>query len=122
MSSMGKKYDEILKHYYSNITLGTMQKEVLWNPYGIKYKSEFYYSKSQKQKCILKVFNPKRVSSLAFSINSHTFNPDMTGYSAKVLGMDITKYLKDGVNTVVFEPLDTKDKNKTVTYQIEVGN
>lgn len=46
----------------------------------------------------------------------------MTGYSAKVLGMDITKYLKDGVNTVVFEPLDTKDKNKTVTYQIEVGN
>ena len=122
MASLGKKYDEILKHYYSNITLGTMQKEVSYNPYSILYKSEFYYSKSSHQKCILKVTNPKRVSSLKFSINSHNFNPDMSSYSARVLGMDITKYLKDSFNTVVFEPLDIKDKSKTVSYQIEVVN
>ena len=122
MASLGKKYDEILKHYYSSITLGTMHKEVAYNPYQIQYKSEFYRPKNSKQRYILKVSNPKRVSTIKFSINSHNFNPDMTGYSAKVLGMDITKYLKDGVNTVIFEPLDAKDKSKTLTYQIEVIN
>ena len=122
MASLGKKYDEILKHYYSSITLGTMHKEVAYNPYQILYKSEFYRPKNSKQRYILKVSNPKRVSTIKFSINSHNFNPDMTGYSAKVLGMDITKYLKDGVNTVIFEPLDAKDKSKTLTYQIEVIN
>ncbi len=122
MAQMGKKYDEILKHYYSGITLGTMQKEVLYNPYNIEYKTEFYYQKSSAKDVILKVVNPKRVSSLNFRINEHTFSPDMSGYSAKTLGMDITKYLVNGVNQIVFSPLSEKDKSKSITFQIEVGN
>ena len=45
----------------------------------------------------------------------------MTGYSAKTLGMDITKYLVNGVNKIVFSPLSEKDKAKSITFQIEVG-
>ncbi len=122
MAQLGKKYDEILKHYYSGITLGTMQKQVVYNPYNLEYKTEFYYQKSSGQNVILKVVNPKRVSSLNFKINEHDFNPDMSGYSAKTLGMDITKYLVNGVNQVVFLPLSEKDKSKTITFQIEIGN
>ena len=121
MAQMGKKYDDILKHYYSGITLGTMQKEVLYNPYNLEYKTEFYYKKSSGESVILKVINPKKVSSLNFKINEHSFNPDMTGYSAKTLGMDITKYLVNGVNKIVFSPLSEKDKAKSITFQIEVG-
>ena len=121
MAQMGKKYDDILKHYYSGITIGTMQKEVLYNPYNLEYKTEFYYKKSSGESVILKVINPKKVSSLNFKINEHSFNPDMTGYSAKTLGMDITKYLVNGVNKIVFSPLSEKDKAKSITFQIEVG-
>lgn len=122
MAQNGKTYDDILKHYYSGIHLGTMKKEVLHNPYSIEYKTEFYYYKASKKKCILKVTNSKKISKLAFKINSTEFNPDMTGYSAKTLGMDITKYLVEGSNTIVFLPLDSKDKGKSVKFQIEIGN
>ena len=122
MAQMGKKYDDILKHYYSGIALGTMQKEVLYNPYNLEYKTEFYYKKSSGESVILKVINPKKVSSLNFKINENSFNPDMTGYSAKTLGMDITKYLVNGVNQIVFSPLSEKDKNKSVIFQVEIGN
>ena len=122
MAQMGKKYDDILKHYYSGIALGTMQKEALYNPYNLEYKTEFYYKKSSGESVILKVINPKKVSSLNFKINENSFNPDMTGYSAKTLGMDITKYLVNGVNQIVFSPLSEKDKNKSVIFQVEIGN
>lgn len=122
MAQMGKKYDDILKHYYSGITIGTMQKEVLYNPYNLEYKTEFYYKKSSGESVILKVINPKKVSSLNFKINENSFNPDMAGYSAKTLGMDITKYLVNGVNQIVFSPLSEKDKNKSVIFQVEIGN
>ncbi len=121
MAQTGKKYGDILKHYYSGITLGTMQKEVLYNPYNLEYKTEFYYQKSSGESVILKVINPKRVSSLSFKINEHTFNPDMSEYNAKTLGMDITKYLVNGTNQIVFSPLSEKDKAKSITFQIEIG-
>ena len=121
MAQMGKKYDDILKHYYSGITLKKKKKEVLYNPYNLEYKTDFYYQKSSGENVVLKVVNPKRVSSLNFKINEHVFSPDMTGYSAKTLGMDITKYLVNGVNKVVFSPLSEKDKVKSITFQIEVG-
>ncbi len=122
MAQNGKKYDEILKHYYSSITLGTMKKEVLYNPYGIEYKTSFYYPEDKGQNAILKVYNPKKASDIKFKINSKEFNSDMTKYSAKTLGMDITKYLKEGLNEIVFEPLGERDKAKSVTFQVEIGN
>lgn len=122
MAQLGKKYDEILKHYYSSITLGTMKKEVLYNPYGIEYKTSFYYPEDKGQNAILKVYNPKKASDIKFKINSKEFNSDMTKYSAKTLGMDITKYLKEGLNEIVFEPLGERDKAKSVTFQVEIGN
>lgn len=122
MAQLGKKYDEILKHYYSSITLGTMKKEVLYNPYGIEYKTSFYYPEDKGQNAILKVYNPKKASDIRFKINSKEFNSDMTKYSAKTLGMDITKYLKEGLNEIVFEPLGERDKAKSVTFQVEIGN
>lgn len=120
MAQSGYNFAQILKHYYSKITLGTMKKEVFYNPYLIEYKTEFYWDKKAFNKAILKVDNHKRVSKVKFRVNSQTFETDMNSYSAKNLGMDITKYLKEGLNTVVFEPLEEKDANKSITYQIEV--
>ena len=122
MAQNGRTFDEILKHYYSSITLGTMEKEVLYNPYGIEYKTSFYYPQNSKQKVLLKVKNPKKASSVAFKINGKEFDSDMTKYSAKTLGMDITKYIEKGVNEIVFSPLNEKDKAKSITFQIEIGS
>ena len=68
------------------------------------------------------MYNPKKASDIKFKINSKEFDSDMTRYSAKTLGMDITKYLKEGLNEIVFEPLGDKDKAKSVTFQVEIGN
>ena len=121
MAQNGKTFDEILKHYYTSISLGTMQNEVFYNPYGIEYKTEFYYSKEMFKKCILKLDNGKKISSLNFRINDEIFTPDMSNYRGKMLGMDITKYLKDGVNSIVFAPLEEKDKTKSAVFQIEMS-
>ena len=122
MAQNGKTFDEILKHYYSSITLGTMEKEVLYNPYGIQYKTGFYYPANSKQKVLLKVKNPKRASGIEFKINGKEFDSDMSKYSAKTLGMDITKYVTEGVNEIVFSPLSEKDKTKSITFQVEIGS
>lgn len=120
MAQNGKKFDTILKHYYSGISIGTMKNEVFYNPYNVNYKTTFYFSKKMFSSAVLKVDNEKRVSKLDFTINNEHFAPDMTGYSSKMLGMDITNYLKEGENTVEFKALDLKDKGKTVVFQIDL--
>ena len=48
LSAQGVGYDEILKHYYSGITLGTMPKKVSYNNYNQNYVQNFYINISDK--------------------------------------------------------------------------
>lgn len=119
MAQNGMGFDEILKHYYSGIVLGTMKKEVAYNPYSLKYKTDFYYAPNLGN-YELYIENPKKVQDLTFSINSKVYNLDGEKYNSTTLVVDITKYLENGLNSIVFEPLSEKDKTKTIMYQIKV--
>ena len=39
--------------------------------------------------------------------------------SKKVVKINITDYLKEGQNSIVFAPLNVKDKNKYVIYRVK---
>ena len=52
-------------------------------------------------------------------INDYEFNETATISNNQLIKMDITQYLKQGVNTVLFPSLDSVYKNKYITFRIE---
>ena len=147
LASYGVNYENILKHYYTGINLGTLPKIVSYNNIGLDYVQEFYFDKKQNRedkfenpnrsplkkelkrilkqndelKCYLVIENPSKVSKIEFFINGYYFSPDTKGFNKKNLKTDITDYLADGNNKVIFKPLHEKDKNKTLKFYIEIG-
>lgn len=119
LSKSGKKFPYILKHYYSGITLGTLVKSVNYNEYNMSYKTDFYFNPNTFKTVNLYVKNPKKASEFPFKINNYDFS-DTKEMSANFISkMDITQYLKTGLNTISFKPLSLNNKGKTVEYRIE---
>ena len=119
MAKSGKKYPQILNHYYTDIHLSTMPKKVLYNDYNISYKTEFYYDKTEFKNVYLLINNSRNVSHLPFKINDYEFSDTTQIIKNKVSKIDITDYLKDGINIVDFEPLSKENKGKTAIYRVE---
>ncbi len=149
LSAQGVGYDEILKHYYSGITLGTMPKKVSYNNYNQNYVQNFYINISDKgtagalpgniesnplkeeiitlynaskaaNKYILNIDNEKKPSEIEFYVNKTRFTPSTKGLYGKIITMDITKYLENGKNTITFVPLKEADKDKTIYFWVEI--
>jgi len=119
MAKMGRKYPEILNHYYSNINLSTMPRKVLYNDYNISYKTEFYFDKSEFKKAYLLINNSRNVNHLPFKINDYEFSDTSMITKNKVSKIDITDYLINGLNVVDFEPLSRENKGKYAIYRVE---
>ncbi len=146
LSSYGVDYENILKHYYKGISLGTIKKSVLYNEAGINYVQEFYFNKKNKIKgnfenpsksplkkeinkllenkkpvCYLTIENPNRISKIEFYINDYYFSPDTSSFNKKIIVSDITKFLVDGKNKIIFKPLNEKDKKKSAAFYLTFG-
>jgi len=149
LSHQGIGYDEILKHYYTGITLGTMPKKVSYNNYNQNYVQTFYIDISNKgtagvlpasikdnplkeeitalynaskarNKYILNIDYEKRPSEVEFYVNKTRFCPSNKGLYGRILTMDITKYLENGKNTITFVPLKEADKEKSIYFWVEI--
>lgn len=117
LAAQGSSYGDILRHYYTGITLGTMPITV--DTSAKTYKINF--AGSERQKYYLKFENTKRLSGFDFTINSTTFNPDMSTFEPKVLSFDITKYLnQNGINEILISPLPMRDRGKSTRVWVEV--
>ena len=146
LSSYGVSFQNILKHYYKGIYLGTIPKNVSYNEINMNYVQEFYFKKKEdssknalnpsksplknelkellkedKNHCYLIIENPDKVSNLAFFINDFYFNPEVSGFNKKYIKTEITNFLTDGKNKIIFKPLDEKDKKKTVKFYLIFG-
>lgn len=146
LSSYGVGYENILKHYYKGITIGTLKKNVSYNSANINYIQEFYFKKKnnskgsflnpsksplkkeinellddKKPKCFLTIENQDKVSRIEFFINNYYFCPDTSLFKKKVLKTDITNFLAEGKNKVVFKPLSENDRKKTVKFYLTFG-
>lgn len=122
MAKKGKKYPEILNHYYTNIELSTIPKTVYYNDYNICYNSEFYYEPGIYNNIYLFINNQKNVSEFNFKINDIEFNDTSSFAHNRLIKINITQYLKEGLNIISFEPLSIKNKGKTIEYQVEFVN
>ena len=116
MASKGHSFIDILKHYYTDITIGTIPVTV--GSSGVGAKINFYHEK--KYKVYLKIDNSKRIKELNFFINEDEFRPSLSMFSAKILFFDITDFLKKGDNVIDIKPLSNKDLEKTISAWIEV--
>ncbi len=119
LAKNGKKYPEILKFYYTGISLSTIPKNVSHNNYDIKYATQFYFDSKAFKKAYIIIENKRGVVEFPFKINDYEFNETATISNNQLIKMDITQYLKQGVNTVLFPPLDSVYKNKYITFRIE---
>ena len=120
MAKSGKKYPEILHFYYTDINISTIPKTVLYNEYNISYKSEFYFDKKTFNEAYIVIDNKKHVSEFPFKINEYDFSNTKEISNNELLKMNITQYLKQGLNCVEFLPLSAQNKGKFVTYRIEL--
>ena len=119
LAKAGKKYPEILKHYYTDINISTHPLTVLYNEYNVWYKTDFYFDKNVYKSAYLYINNHKGTSEFPFKINDLEFNNTREISGNKVVKIDITQYLKNGTNTISFAPLTRENKGKYVIYRVE---
>ena len=119
MAKLGRKYPEILNHYYSDINLSTMPKTVLYNEFNTTYKTEFYFDNEIFKEAYLIIDNSKNVSNFPFKINEFEFLDTSLASKNRLTKINITQYLKNGSNVINFAPLVRENRNKFIIYRVE---
>ena len=111
MASDGKKFDDILQHYYTGIAIGTF-------PVELTSKSDIitqeFSSPSQKGALIIK--NPDDIENFTLIINDVEINLNKDYLSAQN-AFKLDRYM-DKNNKIIFLPLH--EDNKTVRVWVEV--
>ena len=101
-SEMHLPYEKILQHYYTGITLST-KPIIISTEIGQQSATQNFYSKNKKAKII--VDNKFGVNTLSVDINGVHLNfelpKEMLIYK-RYSEIDISKYLKQGHNTITF--------------------
>ena len=119
LAKAGKKYSEILNHYYTDIKISTMPKIVSFNSYNSWQKTDFYFDKQTFEKAYLYINNQKGIHNFPFKINEYEFSDTQNIANKKVVKINITDYLKDGINTINFAPLTQDCCNRQLIYRVE---
>jgi len=122
LSKMGKKYPEILNHYYTDIKISTMPNNVEYCEYNLNSKTEFYFEPDVYKKAYLLINNTRGVNAFPFKINEYEFIDTTNIAREKVAKINITEYLKEGLNLIEFAPLSRENKNKHIIYRVEFEN
>ncbi len=114
---LGKSFDEILKHYYSGITLATEPK-ILSLKIGQDNIVNNFFTKNGK--AVLVVDNKYKMDYIDAVINNvdEKIEFDTT---ARYNQIDLSKYLRRGMNTVTFFYPVTQGGNKAVRMYIELA-
>ncbi len=110
MSSRGYSFNQILRHYYSGITIGTPPAVL---SYGKSYDFDFT---SPEEKALLVIVNPYLVQTLAFRFNNQDI---IINSNEKYLKVDISRVVKKN-NHITFLPLRDVDKAKKLKVWVEV--
>lgn len=114
---LGKSFDEILKHYYSGITLATEPKILSLKIGQDKIVNNFF---TKNGKAVLVVDNKYKMDYIDAVINNvdEKIEFDTTSRYNQI---DLSKYLRRGMNTVTFFYPVTQGGNKAVRMYIELA-
>lgn len=109
-TKLNQPYYNILRHYYTGINLGTMPKTVC----GEEVKENFWAPIGRAQIVITNSTAPK----IAMKINGRTLEfPVTKTIFQKDYRIDISRYIEDGENTIVYYP---PTLGRAVTLYVEV--
>ena len=118
MSAMGYSYDQILKHYYSGISIATYPV-ILTNEPGKDTDSVYFYTKEKKG--VLFVENKFRFSELIVVVNSRELRYELAPHLFKPTQIDLSPYMKKGRNEVTFILPYNDNQKKSLRLYIELG-
>ena len=119
LAKQGKKYPEILSHYYSDINISTVPKTIEYSGFNMSSKTEFYFDNEIHSQAFLIIDNERNVSEFPFKINNYEFNDTHSASRNKLIKINITQYLNNGENVINFAPLTRENKGKQITYRVE---
>ena len=122
LAKAGKKYPDILNHYYTDIKISTMPKHLEYNDFNMGSKTEFYFEPNIYKTAFLYINNRRNVSEFPFRINENAFSETAHIASKDVVKINITQYLKEGLNVIEFAPLARCDKGRYIIYRVEFEN
>ena len=109
-------YDKILKHYYTNITLGTEPFILSANPSQNSITQNFW---SPNGKGLLIIDNKYKVANIDISVNGVEEIIDLDT-SGRYNTLDLSNCLHKGLNTVNFKYPQSQSKNKGLRIFIEM--
>ena len=109
-----KKYDEILKHYYSGINLGTRPVNV-----STEDVTQTFYT--TKHKANLVICNPdKKLEAVYLTVNKKEVEvPVIKTEDQKEFRFALDDYLRKGKNTVIFHSLTVEDLAADMYVELE---
>ena len=110
-------YEKILQHYYSGITLGTQPVTITHSSDNIVQN---FYTTNKETSLI--VDNHSSVSKLDVNINGKDVTLDISTpvFGEKILRIDISEYIKNGQNNIVFYPPQDKIRDKYIKLYAEL--
>ena len=119
-SEMKLPFYKILQHYYSGITLGT-KPIILSSDETQRTITQNFYAPEKHAEIV--VDNKYLVSTLSAEINGKEYSfPLCQGFlpSSRICRIDISKYLKKGINTITFSYPIAEGNKKAVRLFIEL--
>ena len=119
MGQSGMSFTDILQHYYTGISVGTIPV-TLESYEGKNSYSESFYAPSSGVS--LYIDENKGVSDISLIVNGVDLNTDINGFFKKKTKIDISKYIHSGINNVeVILPKEYNGSNRLFRYHIEVA-
>lgn len=115
MGQMGYTFVDILEHYYSDTTVGTLPIRIN-SEYGknIAKQSFFVPAGMNAEVSFLEITGLTKIN---MSINGQNVKTEFGSFFNKKTNFDITKYLKSGENIIEIEiPAEYNDAKSTVFY------
>lgn len=99
-------YDKILQHYYTGVSLGTKPVIISSEPSQLMVTQHFY-APNKKAKIIIdnKFFVTKLIAEINGDVHTFDLPPAILGAN-RFTEIDISKYIKNGKNTIVFSSPD----------------
>lgn len=118
MCKKGYKYVDILEHYYSDTTVGTMPVK-LTSEYGknIKKQSFFFSTDLSAEVVFADVVGVEKVK---ISVNGKPIDVDLGSFFKKKMEFDISQYLNNGENTVEVEIQADYNDAKSMTFNVRI--
>ena len=113
---MNKSYDEILKHYYTGITLSTVPF-ILSSNTEQNTKTQSFYTKTKNVQLV--VDNKYKVGYIDVKINGNDVNLIMDT-AQRINKIDLFPYLSYGTNTITFYYPADAGSNKGLRMYIEL--